>query len=63
MDERAAVVFAAAALLGLVIYLYFSPFQQCVRDVAAAGRQEPATECVTRMGAQADERFRVVRER
>jgi hypothetical protein len=50
MDERAAVVLAAAALLGLVIYLYFSPFQQCARELSAAGRKEPATECVTRMG-------------
>jgi hypothetical protein len=53
MNARAAaLVLALAGLFALGLYLYFSPFQQCVRDLQKAGTDRPAGYCLQAMGGK-----------
>ncbi|ESX29959.1 hypothetical protein X765_13325 [Mesorhizobium sp. LSHC440B00] len=55
--DRSAVILGAAIIFAVGLHLYFSPYQQCVREVSAGDRLEhdvslsgPAEICLAQLG-------------
>lgn len=58
ITDRAAAILGASILLAVGVYLYFSPYQQCVRELRAdrgSGFEDThnaAAVCLSRMGSR-----------
>ncbi|UCI33224.1 hypothetical protein [Mesorhizobium sp. B4-1-4] len=57
ITERSAAILGSAIILAVGLHLYFSPYQQCVREVSAGDRLEndvslsgPAEICLAQLG-------------
>jgi len=47
---KAATVIAGAIIVAVLLWIYFSPFQSCLRERIAGGDERPAWRCAATIG-------------